>query len=329
MENLFIGIDLSKDTFDCCILNGQNRLICKNRVFSNSREGIADFIALLTDFEASSLWVCMEHTGVYGDLLCSYLSAHGLNYCLLNPMELKYSMGLIRGKTDAIDAYRIALYARRHAPELQPHQLAEKALQKLGILMSQRKLFVKIKAQLMNRLAALKVSAGLLDLSESVQLIEQSIQHHGQAIKAMDQQMKDLIKASVGLKKAYDKITQVIGVGPVTAIMCLVKTANFTKFTDPRKFCCYCGLAPFKHESGSSIRGKTRTSSRADKPLKTILLSAVSSAIQHDPQLKAYYKRKLKEGKNKFSVRNAIANKLVLRIFAVAKRAEPFVKLAA
>jgi hypothetical protein len=42
-----------------------------------------------------------------------------------------------------------------------------------------------------------------------------------------------------------------------------------------------------------------------------------------------YYNKKIKEGKHKLSVINAVANKLVLRIFAVAKRDEPFVKLAA
>ena len=66
-----------------------------------------------------------------------------------------------------------------------------------------------------------------------------------------------------------------------------------------------------------------------DKSLKTILFKAAGAAIQHDPQLKKYYKRKVSEGKHKLTVLNAVANKLVLRIFAVAKRNEPFVKLAA
>ena len=66
-----------------------------------------------------------------------------------------------------------------------------------------------------------------------------------------------------------------------------------------------------------------------DKTLKAILTKGAISAVQHDPQLKAYYNRKTKEGKHHMSVINAVANKLVLRIFAVAKREEPFVKLAA
>ena len=63
--------------------------------------------------------------------------------------------------------------------------------------------------------------------------------------------------------------------------------------------------------------------------MKSILFKAAGSAIQHDPQLKAYYLRKVKLGKHKLSVLNAVANKLVLRIFAVARRKEPFVKFMA
>ncbi|MEI3119031.1 MAG: transposase [Parabacteroides johnsonii] len=30
---------------------------------------------------------------------------------------------------------------------------------------------------------------------------------------------------------------------------------NFQRFDNPRKFACYCGVAPFEHTSGISIRG--------------------------------------------------------------------------
>ena len=42
---------------------------------------------------------------------------------------------------------------------------------------------------------------------------------------------------------------------------------------------------------------------------------------------KAYYTRKIKEGKHHMTVINAVVHKLVLRIFTVAKTNEPFIKL--
>jgi len=40
---------------------------------------------------------------------------------------------------------------------------------------------------------------------------------------------------------------------------------------DSRKLACFCGVAPFPHQSGTSIRGKTRVSHMANKKLKTNL----------------------------------------------------------
>jgi len=59
------------------------------------------------------------------------------------------------------------------------------------------------------------------------------------------------------------------------------------------------------------------------------LTRSAISAVQHDPQLKAYYQRKMAEGKHKFSVLNAVRAKIVARCFAVVKRGTPYVQLQA
>jgi transposase len=46
------------------------------------------------------------------------------------------------------------------------------------------------------------------------------------------------------------------------------------------------------------------------------------------PQLKRSHAKKLDEIKHKLTVLNAVANKLMLRIFTVVNREEPFVKLS-
>ena len=81
--------------------------------------------------------------------------------------------------------------------------------------------------------------------------------------------------------------------------------------------------------SGSSIRGPKRTSPFRNKALKALLIRAGMTAGIHDPQLKAYKKRKRNQGKHPMVVNNALAAKLVARMFAVAMRDEPYVKLAA
>ena len=61
--------------------------------------------------------------------------------------------------------------------------------------------------------------------------------------------------------------------------------------------------------------------------MKAMLFRAANTAIRCDQQIRAYYKRKLSEGKHKMNIINAVACKIVYRIFAVIKREEPYVKL--
>jgi transposase len=53
--------------------------------------------------------------------------------------------------------------------------------------------------------------------------------------------------------------------------------------------------------------------------LKKLLHFCAMSALQNDPEMKAYFERKLLEGKNKMSIINAIRNKLIHRVFAVVR----------
>ncbi|MEQ9440970.1 MAG: IS110 family transposase [Cyclobacteriaceae bacterium] len=70
------------------------------------------------------------------------------------------------------------------------------------------------------------------------------------------------------------------GIGFVTAVALILATNNFTAFVDSRKFASYCGVAPFEHTSGSSIRGKTKTSHLANKQIKALLSNGAATAIQ-------------------------------------------------
>jgi len=113
---------------------------------------------------------------------------------------------------------------------------------------------------------------------------------------------------------------QVVGIGFATAVHFIISTENFTRFSDVRKMICYCGVAPFKHESGTSIRGRSKVSHLANKKLKTLLTMAAIFAVRFDPELKLKYEQKVSEGKPKMSVLNIIRAKPIQRIFAVIKR---------
>jgi len=56
------------------------------------------------------------------------------------------------------------------------------------------------------------------------------------------------------------------------------------------------------------------------------LRMASLTAVKLDADLKAYYERKVGEGKNKMSVLNAVKNKLLARVISVVNKQELYVK---
>jgi transposase len=113
------------------------------------------------------------------------------------------------------------------------------------------------------------------------------------------------------------------GVGRITALNMIIETEAFTHFDNPRKFCGHAGVAPFSYSSGSSQHSKNKVSHQANKNIKKLLhMAAVSVTHRKDGELKAYYLRKVEEGKNKMSVINALRAKIVARMFTVIKRNE-------
>jgi transposase len=99
----------------------------------------------------------------------------------------------------------------------------------------------------------------------------------------------------------------------------LVYTKSFDKFDNAKQLACYCGVVPFKKESGTSVRYKATVSPFANKKLKKLLHLCALSAIKNDKELHMYFERKVMEGKNKMSVINAVRNKLVHRVYAVLR----------
>lgn len=326
MKKLTVGIDVSKDKLDFCILDNQDHSVIKRGVIANSKSAITLWLANLAPEQYE---LAMEHTGHYGAMLAWLLSAKHMCFYMINPFALKKSMGIQRGKTDAVDAYRIASYTIGNKHRLKPYQLPTEKLRKIKVLMAARERFVKISVQLKNSLKASQILSKTINIKELINEEKKQIKSIKKSILTVERKMKELIESSEELKDRYHKVIKVIGVGSITAIKCIAETDNFLKFSNARKFSCHCGLAPFPYQSGSSVNGKSKTHYLSNKSLKGTLFKAAGSAIQHDPQLKMYYHRKLKEGKHKLSALNAVANKLVLRIFAVANRDEPFVKLAA
>lgn len=127
------------------------------------------------------------------------------------------------------------------------------------------------------------------------------------------------------MSELYKLIISVKGIGPVVAAHLIVVTNCFTNFKNSRQLACYSGIAPFKKQSGTSLKSPSKVSHLANKKMKALLDRCASTAIQYDAQLKQYYERRIAKGKSKRSTINVVRNKLLHRVFAVVKRGTPFV----
>ncbi len=231
-----------------------------------------------------------------------------------------------RGKTDKVDAQRIAQYAYRFRDQMHLWEPPREILQKLAFLSATR--------QRLNQaynLLAVPVAEQETFISRTLQKtlksnVEKSLAALKEEQKAVDKQIHQLVQADPRLKELFELMVSVPGIGPVIATELLITTNEMQTMSDPKKLACHAGVAPFEYRSGSSIRGKTRVSHQARKRLKALIHMGTLSVIQMKGDLQDYYLRKLGEGKHVMLVLNAVRNKLIHRVCSVVRRGEKYDK---
>jgi transposase len=323
-----IGIDVSKKHLDAAliIVNEFDSSIYFR--FTNDENGFEKFTRWLTDQQVvlnSSTLLVIEHTGLYQSLVVSFCARHTISLCAEQANQIRWSLGLQRGKSDKLDARRIALYGYKNRDTIVSHPVPPVHIGKLQRLLAFRERLVNARKQIVT---SIEEMAGFIDKKEidaMKKIQEPVVKKLEAAICKTEESISILIKANPAIHTNYKLLLSIKGVGMVTAWHLIVYTCNFTRYAQGKKLACYCGVVPFSHQSGTSIKGKNRVSHMANKSLKVLLHMAAVSAIQHDPELKLYYQRKVASGKHSMCVINAVRNKLVLRIASVVERQSPFV----
>lgn len=321
----FVGIDVSKNTLDVSIHGHQ-----ETKVFANSKKGFKEMINWVKkqkEEPADPLLFCFEHTGLYSVALSVYLSDCGLSFAQVPALEIKRSMGVTRGKSDQIDAQRIARYVYLHRETIQLSVIPSPALRKLQVYITLRTALVKQRTSLEATAKEQETVYSVREYKDIFRIYRKVSSNLQKQIQELERKMLEVIEKDHDLEKNYRMVTSVIGIGQFTASYILVCTNNFQRFETWRKFACYCGTAPFEYSSGTSIRGRTKVHHLANREIKSLLFMCAMNAIKFDGELRKYYRRRVEEGKSKMSTLNIIKNKLLARIFAAVNRQTPFVKL--
>lgn len=323
----FIGIDVSKQTLDITILHDNEKEMYEQIV--NSEQSIKSFLKKLTTDRQMILdqsIFCLEHTGIYNAHFLKVMEEKKLAVCLESSVQIKQSGGLLRGKSDKVDSYRIALYAFKNKAFLRLWQPERSVVKHLRRLSSIRERLINAKKQLMNAVNEDKKFLDKQAFAQIAKCCKQSVKALQQDIERTEKEIEKVIESDATLKELFSIIESVPGVGKVTATEIVINTNEFKRIDNPRKYACYAGIAPFEHSSGTSVRGKTRTSKKANLKAKSLLHMTALVAARFSEDLKVYYERKVAEGRNKMSVLNAIKNKIIHRIFACVNQRRKYTK---
>lgn len=304
---IFVGIDVSKDGLDVCVLPS-------GEAFSvlNDGEALAGLAARLK--AAGADLVALEATGGFEALAAGTLASAGLGVVVVNPAQVRAFANALgkRAKTDPVDAYVIARFAQAVRPQIRP--LADAEARLLSDLVGRRRQILQMLVAERQRLGRtieprLKKSLGRLIRALQKELGE------------IDGDIDQAIRSSPVWRFKADLLQSAPGIGKVIARTLIAEMPELGRL-DRRQAAALAGLAPFTRQSGQ-WRGKSFIG--GGRPaVRAALFMASLSAARHNPQLKAFHQRLIAAGKPKMVAIIAVARKLLILLNAILRDQKPW-----
>ncbi len=320
MKKVFIGVDVSKEKLDVSVIVAAQSPSMESctylGAYENSARGCSKIVKgvakMAKDVDRSDWLFCAETTGGYSRCLCDTLYKKGLCIWKESALQIKWSKGVVREKDDKTDSRIIAEYSMRNQDKFRPYVPDSPTVTRLKQLYRYREALIKEYRANKNRLTELKATAASsCDMNFILKDTEKAIARISQSIKECVTRIKKVIDEDEALKRNYRHITSIKGIGIVNAVELIISTNNFQSISDSRKLSCYCGVAPFYQQSGTSVHGRSQVSHLSNKLLKAHLTTAALSSVKHDPEMGRYYQRFLDKGKCQGVALNNVKNRLL------------------
>ncbi len=303
---LYVGIDVSKDTLDVAVRpTGQQWRV------SNTEEGLGPLVERLQGL--SPALVVLEATGGYEVPVAAALGAADLPVAVVNPRQVRdfaRATGKL-AKTDKLDAQVLALFAERVRPV--PRPLPDPQTQELNALLARRRQIVAMLVTEQNRLGTALPS------------VRPGIQEHIAWLEgklgALNDGMGKLLRESPLWREKEDLLRGVPGVGPVVTLTLLAELPELGAM-DRRQVAALVGVAPLNRDSGA-LRGRRSVWGGRAK-VRAALYMAALVATRHNPMICVFYQRLLAAGKPKKVALVACMRKLLTILNTMLKHRTPW-----
>lgn len=296
-----IGVDVGKSSLDICILELDIDL-----QYPNTTEGIRQLINKISRYNVTR--VVVEATGGYERNFVETCAEKGLPIIVIQPIQIRQfakAQGIL-AKTDKMDARLIGQFGAVIKPEARP--INSKKVRYIRDLLARKRQLNEMRTQELNRQH--KATPALAAT-------------HKRLLKTLDKEIADVNKLLTKAvsevsewQRTYEILNSVPGIGDGVSFTLLGELPELGQLA-PRKIAALCGLAPFNRDSGS-MRGRRRIKG-GRAPIRTMLYMAMMSAIQHNPVMKAFYKKLVAQGKHKKVALTACMRKMMMILNAMVR----------
>lgn len=130
-----VGVDVSKGKSMVCMLKPYGEIVEKPNEIAHTESEIYEFIQRLQQLD-EEVKIVMEATGIYHLPLLAELKKAGLFVSVVNPLAMKKyaSMTIRKGKTDRLDAVKIANYGLDNWFRLREYKASDEVYEELRLL---------------------------------------------------------------------------------------------------------------------------------------------------------------------------------------------------
>lgn len=280
--------------------------------FAHTARGIGSLYRwAIKEADGGTAHLCMEATGVYSRNVAMHLVAlPGAEVSIVNPACIKAyaNVQLRRCKTDLIDAEVIRCYA--HSQHPLPWQPARKTMRQLYELVVQADATKASLRQWKNREQA---HGYIPDIPATVVKAQRCI------VRALQRQLQRVEEAIDRLCATDPVIAQQVmlletipGIARTSSVQILAYGGRWLTDRTQKELVAHAGLAPHHHQSGTSVRGRSRIDKRGDHRLRRALYMPALTGTVHNPTLKRFYQQLLQNRKLKKVALVACMKKLLL-----------------
>jgi transposase len=115
-------------------------------------------------------------------------------------------------------------------------------------------------------------------------------------------------RITAAVKASGTSLTEICGLGPITASIIIGNTGNIDRFPTRHRFASYNATAPIDASSGPKVRH--RLNPRGNRQLNWAIHIVAISQLRHDTVGRAFYDRKIEEGKTPKEAIRALKRRL-------------------